>query len=108
MVCYYLESILDLFGIKLYFYKRVEYTSNMSEGYYCPEGKTYRLTTYNKKPRIKFNAKDKKHCAIAAKFMRDYSWGKNGCPFLLEDPYIDIRSMILAKCAAAHLKTRIK
>jgi hypothetical protein len=80
----------------------------MSDGYFHPEGKGYRLTTYTKKPRIKFNARDKKHCAVAKKFLRDYSWGKNGCPFLLEEPYIDIRSMVLVKLAEAYLKTKIK
>ena len=58
----------------------------------------YRKRYYIVKPRIIFDAKNKKHMLDFAKFVKYNSWVE-GCRYLLEDPYADIPTMIRHKIA---------
>ena len=46
------------------------------------------------KPKILFDSSSKKHINIYKNFLRTHSWGKDGCPFILEFPYLTIPDMI--------------
>lgn len=58
----------------------------------------YRKRYYIVKPRVIFDAKNKKHMLDFAKFVKYNSW-VDGCRYLLEDPYTDIPTMIRHKIA---------
>ena len=58
----------------------------------------YRKRFYIVKPRVIFDAKNKKHMLDFAKFVKYNSW-VDGCRYLLEDPYTDIPTMIRHKIA---------
>ena len=49
------------------------------------------------KPKRFFNINDKRDVVIAKKFFKDHAWGSDGCPFLLEFPYVTIPDMIKDK-----------
>ena len=68
---------------------------------------SYSLSTYRRPKRVRFDAKNDSHLKIAARFLRTNSWGV-GCPFLLEHPYVDIRSMILVMVTETALKIKKK
>jgi hypothetical protein len=55
-------------------------------------------------PRVRFDPSNHEHRLDYATFLKYNGW-KNGCRFLLEDPYADIPSMINAKIAEATLKS---
>jgi hypothetical protein len=42
--------------------------------------------------------------AVVKEFLKTSSWGKEGCPFFLEWPYLDIPSMIKDKITNYTLK----
>jgi hypothetical protein len=44
-----------------------------------------------------FDANNKKHITVYKTFLRDHRWGINGCPFILEFPYLTIPDMIKDK-----------
>lgn len=44
-----------------------------------------------------FDPKSKQDMAIVKKFVREQSWGIDGCPFYLEFPYVTIPDMIKDK-----------
>lgn len=56
----------------------------------------YRVKTYNPKPRVRFDPTSHEHRLDYASFLKYNGW-REGCPFLLEDPYEDIPTMINAK-----------
>lgn len=56
----------------------------------------YRKSVLTPKPRIAFDAKNRKHMLDFAKFVKYSNW-KNGCSYYLEDPFTDIPSMIRSK-----------
>lgn len=64
----------------------------------------YRVKTYNPKPRVMFDPNNHEHRLDYASFMKYNGW-RNGCPFLLEDPYEDIPTMINAKITENALKS---
>lgn len=49
------------------------------------------------KPKILFDPNSKKHITVYKNFLRCHSWGINGCPFVLEFPYLTIPDMIKDK-----------
>ena len=44
-----------------------------------------------------FNEHSKKDIQCATEFFREHSWGKDGCPFVLEYPYLTVPDMIKDK-----------
>lgn len=44
-----------------------------------------------------FDENSKKDIAVAKQFFTKHSWGTNGCPFILEYPYMSIPDMIRDK-----------
>lgn len=44
-----------------------------------------------------FNEKSKKDLAIAKHFFKNHSWGTEGCPYILEYPYLTVPDMIRDK-----------
>ena len=56
----------------------------------------YRKRSFSVAPRVVFNPADSRHMLDYAAFLKYNNW-KNGCNFLLEDPYTDIPTMIRAK-----------
>lgn len=55
------------------------------------------------KQRRKFDVSNSADCAVFAKFLKNGAWGKDGCPFEIEDPWISIPDMIKDKLARKHL-----
>jgi len=58
------------------------------------------LTT---KPRVVFDINDNKHMNIVTKYLKNNAWGKEGCPFVLEEPWLSIPDMIKDKIVRKHL-----
>lgn len=56
----------------------------------------YRKSCLNTPPRITFDPTNKSHRLDFAGFLKYSNW-RNGCRYLLEDPYKDIPSMIKDK-----------
>lgn len=63
----------------------------------------YRAKSYNIKPRIIFDPDCYQHRLAYSIYLKYNGW-KGGCPFLLEEPYGDIPTMINAKIAEAALR----
>lgn len=55
-------------------------------------------------PKEVFDPNNKKHSEIFKKFLQNYAWGSNGCPFILEEPYLSIPDMIKDKLVRHYLK----
>lgn len=53
--------------------------------------------------RIQFDVNNSDHCDVFAKFLKRGAWGKDGCPFEIEDPWVSIPDMIKDKLARKHL-----
>jgi len=49
------------------------------------------------KPKLFFDPSSKKHITMYKNFLRTHSWGKDGCPYILEFPYLTIPDMIKDK-----------
>ena len=58
----------------------------------------YRKSKLVPKTRVEFNPANKKHMLDFAMFIKYNGW-KNGCSYYLEDPFMDIPSMIRTKIA---------
>lgn len=58
----------------------------------------YRKSIFAFRARVPFNPGDRKHMLDFARYVKYNSW-KHGCPYYLEDPYVDIPTMIRAKIA---------
>ena len=58
------------------------------------------ITTKQRKP---FDVNSQTDCSIFAKFLKNGAWGKDGCPFEIEDPWLSIPDMIKDKLARKHL-----
>lgn len=63
----------------------------------------YRAKSYNPRPRVLFDPSNHEHRLDYASFLKYNNW-QGGCPFLLEDPYEDIPTMINAKITEATLR----
>jgi hypothetical protein len=59
---------------------------------------------YNKRH---FNVRDPKDLREYQKFLKTSSWGKNGCPFVVEYPYTNIPDMIKTEVLNHYLGTVI-
>lgn len=56
----------------------------------------YRQSVLSQKARISFDPNNKLHMLDFAHYIKYSNW-KNGCNYLLEDPYVDIPTMIRSK-----------
>ena len=56
------------------------------------------------KPKRFFNVNNKKDVEMYRYFLKNYSWGTDGCPFTLEYPYLTIPDMIKDKLVHKFLK----
>lgn len=54
--------------------------------------------------KVKFDENNKKHVEAYVNFLRTSSWGKTGCPFSLDFPYLTIPDMIKDKLVRKYLK----
>lgn len=63
----------------------------------------YRERAYVVKPRVNFNPANKQHRLDYAQFIKYNNW-KTGCQYLLEEPYMDIPTMIQDKLVRYYLK----
>ena len=52
-------------------------------------------------PKRVFDANSKEDLRVYKHFLDNHSWGKNGCPFELEWPWLSIPDMISHKIAVA-------
>jgi len=57
---------------------------------------TYHNSILKPRVRIMFNPSNTKHMLDFASFLKYHTW-KNGCNYYLEDPYVDIPTMIHEK-----------
>lgn len=48
-----------------------------------------------------FDPSKKEDLVVYKNYIAEHSWGKTGCPFELEWPYLDIPTMLSNKIAAA-------
>jgi hypothetical protein len=55
------------------------------------------------RPKRKFNVNDSNDCKAFEKFLKNSAWGKDGCPFEIEEPWVSIPDMIKDKLARKHL-----
>ena len=62
----------------------------------------YRKSAIAPRSRVLFDASNEEHLKDYAKFLKLNNW-KDGCSYLLEDPYEDIPAMINAKVVAHFL-----
>jgi hypothetical protein len=56
------------------------------------------------KPKVLFDIDDKKHIMQYRDFLQHHKWGIDGCPFVLEFPYLTIPDMIKDKMIHKLLK----
>lgn len=64
----------------------------------------YRKSSIAPRARVLFDAYNEEHLKDYAQFLKLHNW-KNGCGYLLEDPYEDIPTMINAKVVSRFLAT---
>ena len=64
----------------------------------------YRQSVLTQKPRTLFNPNNKQHMLDFAYYTKYSNW-KNGCHYLLEDPYMDIPTMIRSKIVDSTLSS---
>lgn len=62
------------------------------------------LKTRNKVP---FDVSNREHLMVYDRFIKTSSWGKDGCFFDLEEPFISIPHMIDHKLALRYLNHRL-
>jgi hypothetical protein len=67
----------------------------------------YRKKAFAPKAREIFDAENQEHVLDYASFIKYNSW-KGGCNYLLEDPYMDIPTMINAKLVTHYLKEHLE
>ena len=63
-----------------------------------------RIETWNINQRRLFEPSSKEDLKIVRKYFHTNSWGKSGCPFYLEWPYLDIPCMLRDKITNYALK----
>jgi hypothetical protein len=68
---------------------------------------SYRKPSFTVAVRVIFDASNHKHMLDYARFVKYNNW-KNGCNYLLEDPYLDIPTMIRAKVVDYRLSQYMK
>ena len=64
----------------------------------------YRKSARNINPRVTFDPSNVDHMREYAMFIRNNNW-TNGCRFYLEDPYMDIPTMLNAKIVEYVMKS---
>lgn len=47
--------------------------------------------------KVKFDVANPQHVDVYKNFLSNAKWGHSGCPFILEDPFLDIPSMLSHK-----------
>jgi len=67
----------------------------------------YRKRAFAEKVRVIFEAENDEHVLDYARFIKYNSWVE-GCNYLLEDPYMDIPTMINAKLVTHYLKAHLE
>lgn len=67
----------------------------------------YRERAFVVKPRVNFDPTNRKHRLDYAQYLKYQNW-KNGCRYLLEEPYMDIPSMINDKLVHHYLKSMLE
>lgn len=67
----------------------------------------YRKRAWVPEPRIAFNPANKQHRLDYAQFIKYNNW-KNGCKYFLEEPYMDIPTMINDKLVQHYLKPMLE
>ncbi len=65
------------------------------------------ILALNVKQKRIFSVKSKEDMSIAKKFFQSWSWGGNGCPFILEQPYTNIPDMMREKIIYGMFKITI-
>ena len=55
-------------------------------------------------PKHMFDIDNKEHLKLFKKYLHTNAWGPNGCPFVLEWPYLDIPNMLKDKITNNALK----
>ena len=65
------------------------------------------LETFVKQKRF-FNVNNRKDVKVFRNFLMTHAWGKDGCPFILESPYMTIPDMIRDKLIHKILKVERK
>jgi hypothetical protein len=60
----------------------------------------------NTKPRRYFDVKNKTDLNVFKSFIMKNAWGNQGCPFLLEEPYLSIPDMIRYKITNEFLEIK--
>jgi hypothetical protein len=63
------------------------------------------LETFVKQKRF-FNVNNKKDVEVFRNFLTTHAWGRDGCPFILEFPYMTIPDMIRDKLIHKILKVQ--
>ena len=67
----------------------------------------YRKRVYNPVPRVIFNPANKQHRLDYAQFIKYNNW-RTGCRFLLEEPYMNIPTLIQDKLVNYYLKPMLE
>lgn len=57
-------------------------------------------------PKRFFDVTDKKDIKVYSTFLKENRWGINGCPFMLEEPFLSIPDMIKDKLVHYFLKVK--
>jgi hypothetical protein len=63
----------------------------------------YRKTSFKLRERVLFDTNNEQHLRDYAQFVQTNNW-KNGCNYLLEDPFHDIPTMINSKVVTHFLE----
>jgi hypothetical protein len=66
----------------------------------------YRKKAFAPLPRVIYDPENEEHVLDYATFIKYNGW-KNGCNYLLEEPYSDIPTMINAKLVTHYLKAHL-
>jgi hypothetical protein len=61
------------------------------------------MSILKQKSKRRFNVNDTKDLETFANFVKKSTWGSQGCPFEVEDPYLSVPDMIKDKIARKHL-----
>lgn len=57
----------------------------------------------NQKPKRIFNVNSKSDLQVFATFLKKSTWGPQGCPFMVEEPWHSIPDMLKDKITRKHL-----
>lgn len=67
----------------------------------------YHKPTYVPDPRVPFDPTNREHLLDYAEFLKYNNW-RHGCPFLLEEPYQDIPTMLRRKAIDFFMRSYIE